>query len=203
MTRAPRGFVEERYEFRPLLLTVTVAAFAGLAVLAALRLTGSSDTTAAGAGDLVPASVTAAGRPPAAPTTPSPTLPAPATATAAPPTATPAPPTATAPPPGAAASGLASLTGQWTIVDTVAAGRNRGQWFRFTVTLQESNGQLTGTGGGLTLKGVRVGTIVELAFAQGSESGTFQWALRPDGTLSGLFSDDAGTSGTCIATRQQ
>lgn len=138
----------------------------------------------------------------ATPETPTPT-PVPPTPTPVPPTPTPVPPTRQPTAPATAARPDGWLSGTWRIVDRVTTGQDAGQAYVFDVTLSESGGVISGSGGGLTLRGTRSGDTVSVTFTRaGAATGSFRWEIRPDGSLFGFFEDHgAANSGTSIANR--
>ncbi|MEO6397299.1 MAG: hypothetical protein ABIP13_02410 [Tepidiformaceae bacterium] len=130
------------------------------------------------------------------------------TVISAPPTATPAPPTpvpAPAPDTHSAAveqQSATPLTGRWLLTDTVTAGPGAGEIYRFSVSVLEAGGQVTGGGDGLTISGRRFGTQVSVSFVRPGGSGEFNWSVGPDGRLIGTFSDaGAGNGGSSIGMR--
>ncbi len=104
-----------------------------------------------------------------------------------------------------AAPPLVSVTGKWTMVDTVTFGPSLGQTFNFTLDFLERGTTISGSGSGLTFSGTRTGNKIHVEFTRSGGSGFFDWTLGTDGRLTGTYQDKSANGdvngGTSVLNR--
>jgi hypothetical protein len=97
-----------------------------------------------------------------------------------------------------------STAGTWACAAT-GEGPNHDQTGHFTLTLTESNGNVTGSyyDGAASLKGTRSGNAVTGTYVEASGGGTVHFTFAADGSsFTGTWVTNGGTGGTWSGTRQ-
>ncbi len=100
---------------------------------------------------------------------------------------------------------VVSVTGKWTMVDTVTFGPSLGKTFNFTLDFVERGTTISGSGSGLTFSGTRTGNKIHVEFTRSGGSGFFDWTLGTDGRLTGTYQDKSANGevngGTSVLNR--